>query len=79
MEFKGSEAGTMNILRKMKVLGDVAGRSRECLEVATTARPGSKVMENVRFWATRALPRTLATYASSRPVLPDPAGLVPVP
>ena len=70
MEFEGSEAGIVKFLRKMKVLGSVAGRRREFLQGATTARPGSNIEANV------ALPRTLATYAPSWPLLPDPPGLV---
>ena len=34
-------------------------------------------MENVRFGRLGALPRTLATYAPSRPVFLEPPGLVP--
>ena len=79
LEFEGSEAGIMKFLRIMKGLGVVAGQRKESLQGATTARPGSNVMENVRFGRPGALPRTLATYASSRPILLDPAALVPGP
>ena len=61
---------------KMKVPGVLAGRRREPLQGATTARPGSNIVENVRFGRPRALPWTLATYAPSRPVFLDPPGLV---
>ena len=76
MEFEGSEAGIVKNLRKMKVLGGVAGRRRESLQGGETARPGSNIVENVRFGAPGALPRTLATYAPSRPGFLDPPGLV---
>ena len=76
MEFEGSEAGIVKFLRKMKVLGSVAGRRREFLQGEETARPGSNIVENVRFGRPGALPRTLATYAPSRPLLPDPPALV---
>ena len=49
MEFEGSEAGIVKFLRKMKVLGSVAGRRRESLRSIETARPGSNIVENVRF------------------------------
>ena len=76
MEFEGSEAGIVKILRKMKVLGVLAGRRRDCLSGGTTARPGSNIMENVSFGRLGALPRTLATYVPSRPAFLDPPGLV---
>ena len=66
----------MKNLRKMKVLGGVAGRRRESPQGGETARPGSNIMEIVRFGAPGALPRTLATYATSQPVFLDPPGLV---
>ena len=50
-EFEGSEAGIMKNLRKMKVLGGVAGRRRESPQGGETARPGSNIVENVRFGA----------------------------
>ena len=62
MDFEGSEAGIVNFLRKMKVLGSAAGRRRESLQGAATARPGSNIVENVRSGRPAALPRTLATY-----------------
>ena len=49
IEFEGSEAGIVNFLRKMKVLGSVAGRRKESLQGGETARPGSNIVENVRF------------------------------
>ena len=49
MEFEGSEAGIVKNQRKMKVLGGVAGRGREFLQGGETARPGSNIVENVRF------------------------------
>ena len=49
MEFEGSEAGIVKNLRKMKVLGGVAGRRRESFQGGETARPGSNIVENVRF------------------------------
>ena len=79
MEFEGSEVGIVNILRKMKVLGGVAGRRRELLQGEETARPRSKKIGKRKVWAPRALPQTLATHAPSRPVLSDPPGLVPGP
>ena len=51
LEFEGSEAGIMKNLWKMKVLGGVAGRRRESLQGGETARPGSNIVENVRFGA----------------------------
>ena len=51
MEFEGSEAGIVTKLWKMKVLGGVAGRRRESPQGRETARPGSNIMENVRFGA----------------------------
>ena len=51
MEFEGSDARIMKNLRKMKVLGGVAGRRRESLQGGETARPGSNIVENVRFGA----------------------------
>ena len=77
-ENEGSEAGIVKFQRKMKILGE-AGRRREYLSGGTTARPGSNIMENVRFGRLGALPRTLATYAPSRPLLPDPPAPVPGP
>ena len=62
--------------RKMQVLGGVAGRRRESLQGGETARPGSNIVENVRFGAPGALPRTLATYDSSWPLFLEPPGLV---
>ena len=76
MEFEGSEAGIVKFLRKMKVLGSVAGRKREPLQGEANARPGSNILENVRFGRPGALPRTLTTYAPPRPVFLDPPGLV---
>ena len=76
MDFEGPEAGIVKNLRKMKVLGGVAGRSRESLQGRETARPGSNKVENVRFGRPGALPRTLATYAPSRPVFLDPPAVV---
>ena len=73
MEFEGFEAGIVKHHRKMMVLGGVAGRRRESLQGRETA---SNIVENVRFGAPGALPRTLATYAPSRPVLPGLPGLV---
>ena len=64
VEFEGSEAGIMKFQWKMKVLGDLAGCRRECPQGATTARPGSKVLENVRFGVLGALPRPLAGLSS---------------
>ena len=49
MEFEGSRAGILKNLKKMKVLGGVAGRRRESLQGGETARPGSNIVENVRF------------------------------
>ena len=49
MEFEGSEAGIVKNSRKMKVLGGVTGRGRESLQGRETARPGSNIVENVRF------------------------------
>ena len=51
MEFEGSEAGIVKNLRKMKVLGGVVWRRRESLQGGETARPGSNIVENVRFGA----------------------------
>ena len=56
MEFEGSEAGIVKNLWKMKVLGGVAGRRRESLQGGETARPGSNIVENVRFGAPGAFP-----------------------
>ena len=76
MEFEGSEAGIVKNQWNLKVLGVLVGRRRESLQGGTTARPGSNIVENVRFGRLGALPRTLATYAPSRPLLPDPPALV---
>ena len=59
MEFEGSEAGIMKNLMKMKVLGSVAGRGRESLQGGETARPGSNIVENVRFGSPGPFPGTL--------------------
>ena len=56
MEFEGSEAEMMKFLEKLKVLGVVAGRSREFVQGATTARPGSHIVENARFGRLGAFP-----------------------
>ena len=56
MEFEGSEAGIVKFLRKMKVLGSVAGRNRESPQGEETARPGSNIVENVRFGRLGPLP-----------------------
>ena len=69
----------MKFLRKMKVSGVSAGRKRECLQGGRAARPGPKLVENVRFGRLGALPRTLATYAPFRSPLPDPPAPVPGP
>ena len=77
MEFEGSEAGRVKFLRKMKVLGSVAGRRRKRASPGRRTRPaGLKYTGKRKVWAPRALPRTLVTYASSRPLLPDPPALV---
>ena len=76
MEFEGSEAGVMKNLRKMKVLGSVAGRRRESFQGEETARPGSNILENVRFGRPWPFPGPIATYALYRPVFLDPPGLV---
>ena len=62
----------VKFLRKMKVSGVSAGRKRECLQGGGTARPSSKLVENIRFGRLGALPWTLATYAPSpaRPLGP---------
>ena len=75
MEFEGSEAGIVKFQWNLKVLGVLAGRGRECFQGGTTARPGSNIVENVRFGRLGALPRTLATNAPSRPVFLDPPAL----
>ena len=49
----------MKFPRKMKDLRDVAGRRRESLTGGTTARPGSKIGENVRSGRLGAIPQTL--------------------
>ena len=72
----GSEAGIVKFQWNLKVLEVLAGRSRESRQGGTSARPGSNIVENVRSGCIGALPRTLATYALSRPLLPDPPGLV---
>ena len=54
MEFEGSEAGIVKILKKMKVLGSAAWRRRESLQSEETARPVSNIVENIRFEAPRA-------------------------
>ena len=76
MEFEGSEAGIVKHLRKMKVMGGVAGRRRESLQGGTTARPGSNIVENVRLGRIGALPWTLGTYAPipARPPGPSSPG-----
>ena len=51
-------------LRKMKVLGGVAGRRRESLQGGETARPGSNIVEHVRFGRPGPLP------GPSRPMPP---------
>ena len=79
MEFEGSEADIVKFHRNLNVLGAPVGWSRESLQSGTTARPGSNIVENVRFGRLGALPRTLATYAPSRPLLPGPPALVPGP
>ena len=69
LEFEGSEAGIVKNLRKMKVLGGVSPGRRN--------RPaGPKYSGKRKVWAPRALPRTLATYAPSRPSFLDPPSLV---
>ena len=60
----------------MKVLGSAAGRRRGFLQGGETARPGSNIVENVRFGLLGALPRTLATYVPSRPSFLDRPGMV---
>ena len=79
MDFEGSEAGIVTLPRKMKVLGVVAGRSRERPSGGTTARLGSDIVDNVSSGRFGVLPRTLATYAPFWSLLPDPPGLVPGP
>ena len=79
MEFEGSEAGIMKFLGKMKVLESAAGRRREFLQGEKNRPAGLKYNGKRKVWAPRALPRTLATYAPSRPVFLDPPGLVPGP
>ena len=65
MEFEGSEAGIVKFLRKMKVLGGVAGRGRESVSPGRRNRPaGLKYSGKRKVWSAGALPRTLATYAS---------------
>ena len=76
MEFEGSEAGRMKNHRKIKDLGGVAGRRRESLQGGETARPGSNIVENVRFGRPGAFLWTLATYAPSWPFFLDPPSLV---
>ena len=79
MEFEGSGAEMMKFPRNLKVLRVSAGRKRDSLQGGTTARPGSNIVENVRFGRLGALSWTLGTYAHSRPLLPDPPALVPGP
>ena len=62
----------MNFPRKIKDLADVAGRRRESLTGGTTARPGSKIGENVRFGRLGPFPGPSATYASSPARPPGP-------
>ena len=76
MEFDGSETEMMKFPRNLKVLRVSAGRRRESFSRAEQL-PGSNIVENVRFRRLGALSWTLGTYAHSRPVLPDPPGLVP--
>ena len=68
----------VKILRKMKVLGSVAGRRRKFPQGEETARPGSNIVENVRFGLPGALPRTLARgnamHASHRHPCPGARG-----
>ena len=54
MEFEDSEGGIVKFLRKIKVVGGVAGRERESFQGATTARPGSHMLENLTRGASRA-------------------------
>ena len=58
-ENKGFETGIVKFLKKMKVLGSVAGRKREFPQAGETARPGSNIVENVRFGAPGPFPGTL--------------------
>ena len=75
LDFEGSEVGIMEFTRKMKVLGVVAGRRR--VPPGLNNRPaGLKYSGKRKVWSAGALPRTLATYATSRPVFLDPPGLV---
>ena len=79
MEFEGSEARIVKNQWNLKVLGVLLERRRESLTGGTTARPGSKIGENVRSGRLGPFPGPSATYAPSRPVLPDLSGLVPGP
>ena len=80
VEFEGSEAEMMKFFRNLKVLRVSVGRRRKSLLVGgETPQFGSNIVENVRFGRLGALPRTLGTYAHSRPVLPGPPALVPGP
>ena len=54
----------VKFLRKMKVLGVLAGGRRESLQGATAARPGSNILENIRFEASGPFP------GPSRPMPP---------
>ena len=77
MEFEGSEAGIVKFLRKMKDLREVAGRRREHRTGGTTARPGSKIGENVKSGRLGPFPRPSGPMPPPWPVLPEPAGLAP--
>ena len=78
-EFEGSGAGIMKFLWKMKVLGVLAGRRRECLGPTTEPLPGSKIVENVCFGGSGLFPRPSRPMPPPGPLLPDPPGLVPGP
>ena len=74
MEFERSDAGIVKNLRKMKVLGGVAGRRSESLQGGETAQPGSNIVENVRFGAPGPFPGP--SRPMPPPLLPDPPALV---
>ncbi len=75
MEFEGSDSGIINFSKK-ESSGSCCWAKKSMSRGRNNRPAGLKYSGKRKVWAPRALSRTLATYAPSRPVFLDPPGLV---
>ena len=78
-ENEGPGARIVKNQRKMKVLASCCWAKKRVSGGLNNRPTGLKTSEKRKVLEPWAFPRTLATYAPSRPVLPGPSGLVPGP